>query len=323
MNYKQAYNLQNDILHGKLSKEKILKVFESLAKRQLQPEEFRGFVDASKANMLKLETGFDCLDTCGTGGDKLGTFNISTAAALVCAAGGAKVAKHGNRCVSSKSGSADVLEALGVKINLDTTAVKKCLEKAGIVFLFAPNFHPAFKNVSEARKEYGQRTYFNFLGPLLNPALPKFQVLGVADQYMKGLMSEVLLKSDIQNAMLVSSIDGMDEINTIAPTEITQIQAGKLVKFRIDPQNLGMHPATLEDIQGGTAQENAKILLAIFNNQATIPQTEIVILNAGAGLLVAGIVETLELGIKLASELISSGKVLAKLNKFIKTSNES
>jgi anthranilate phosphoribosyltransferase len=321
LNYTQAFELQNEILHGQISTEQLLEIFNTFAKRQLQAEEFMGFVDASKANMVQIRSEFDCLDTAGTGGDKLGTFNISTAAAIVCAAAGVKVAKHGNRGVSSKCGSADVLEALGVKIDLDANTAKTCLEKTGIVFLFAPNFHPAFKNVAEARKIFAQRTYFNFLGPLLNPIRPKYQIVGVADQYMKTLMTEVLLKSEIENAMLISSEDGMDEISTLSPTNIIQVANGRTQNIVINPADLRLHSATLSDIQGGTAAENAAIIRNVLQGTASIQQSEIVAINAAAGLLVSNVVKTLSQGLVLAKQTLNSGLALAKLNQFIEISN--
>lgn len=247
------------------------------------------------------------VDSCGTGGDHSNTFNISTAAALVAAAAGAKVAKHGNRSVSSQTGSADVLEALGVRVEISPQLAEKCLEHTGFAFLYAPLYHPTMKNVAEVRKELGIRTIFNLVGPLANPAHVKRQLMGVWDESYIDLMGEVLLKLGCQKALVVRSHDGLDEISLTTFTEVCELHAGKLTHYQIYPDKLGLKNCTKKDLLGGDAKTNAQIIEAILEGEKG-PRRDVVVLNAAAVLYVSDLVREIEVGIEKANEAIHSGK---------------
>ncbi len=252
------------------------------------------------------------VDSCGTGGDHSNTFNISTAAALVAAAAGAKVAKHGNRSVSSQAGSADVLEALGVRIEISPQATEKCLQHTGFAFLFAPLYHPSMKYVASVRKELGIRTVFNLVGPLANPAQVKRQLMGVWDEAYIDLMGEVLLKLGCQKALVVRSQDGLDEMSLTTYTEVCELNAGKLSHYQIYPDKLGLKTCTKKDLLGGDAKVNAQIIEGIIKGEKG-PRRDVVLLNAAAILYVSDLVRELELGIDKAEEAIRSGKALKVL----------
>ncbi len=254
------------------------------------------------------------VDSCGTGGDHSHTFNISTAAALVAAAGGAKLAKHGNRSVSSQTGSADVLEALGIRVEISPELAEKCLQQTGFTFLYAPLYHPAMKNVAPIRKELGIRTIFNLVGPLANPAQVKRQLMGVWDENYIDLMGEVLLKLGCQKALVVRSQDGLDEISLTAFTEVCELHAGKLKHYQIYPDKMGLKTCTKKDLLGGDAKANAEIIEAIFKGEKG-PRRDVVVLNAAAILYVSDLVREIELGIDRAEQAIDSGKALEVLNK--------
>lgn len=268
-----------------------------------------------KAEVVELQNYYT-VDTCGTGGDKLGTFNISTAVAIIAAAAGIPVVKHGNRSVSSKCGSADVLEALGVKIDLSPEQVEKCVKTLNIGFFFAPSFHKAMRFVGKTRKELGFRTIFNILGPLANPANAKAQVLGVFDEALTEPMAEVLKNLGVERALIVHGEDGLDELSTTTETKVTELKEGHMMTYTIRPEDFGFERATIEDIKGGTAQDNAKIIKDLFDGQKGYKR-DILLLNAAAALYVGKKVDHLEEGIKLAKETIDSGKAKAKLKEFI------
>ena len=252
------------------------------------------------------------LDTCGTGGDKKGTFNISTICAFVASGAGVTVAKHGNRSVSSKCGSADILEALGVNINLDKDKIKKCLEEIGVAFLFAPNLHPAMRFVMPARKQIGQRTMFNILGPLINPARATNQLIGVyAKQWVKPL-AEVLRNLGSKHILVVHGADGLDEVSTTDKTFVAEIVDGQLKEYEITPEEFGFKRAKPDDLLGGSIMENVKIAqdLLMWKKGAA---RDIVLLNAGCAIYVADKAKTIAEGIKLAEKSIDSGAALKKL----------
>jgi len=249
------------------------------------------------------------VDSCGTGGDHSNTFNISTAAALVAAGAGAKVAKHGNRSVSSQAGSADVLEALGVHVEVRPELSAKCLERLGFAFLYAPLYHPAMKHVAPVRKELGIRTIFNLVGPLANPAHVKRQLMGVSDENHIDLMGEVLLKLGCQKALVVRSHDGLDEISLASFTEVCELHAGKLKHYQIHPAKLGLASCSKKELQGGDARANALMIEAILKGEKG-PRRDVVVLNAAAILYVCDLVRELELGIDRAAAAIDSGKAL-------------
>ncbi len=260
------------------------------------------------------------VDTCGTGGDGRGTFNISTIAALVAAGAGAKVAKHGNRAVSSSCGSADLLAALGVNLDLDAPRMSTVLRRAGIAFLFAPKLHPAMSAVAPVRRELGVRTIFNVLGPLTNPAFARRQVLGVYAERLVETVGRVLAALGAVHALVVHSRDGLDEISVSAPTLVCEVRDGEIDTYEITPQELGLASHPIEAVLGGDAQENAAIARAVLGN-AGGARHDIVIANAGAALYVAGVANTIREGVALAHDSIASGRAMRKLEQLIAETN--
>lgn len=252
------------------------------------------------------------IDTCGTGGDGANTFNISTAASFVAAAGGAVIAKHGNRSVSSRSGSADVLEALKVNINLTPEQVKKCIEKVGIGFMFAPVFHKSMKYAAGPRKELGIRTIFNVLGPLTNPANARGQVLGIFDGRMAEPIANVLVNLNVERALVIHGLDGLDEITTADSTLISEVKNGEIKVYYITPEDYGLRKVGREDLTGGDAASNAEIIRGIFSGEKG-PKRDIVLMNAAAALYVGKAAETMREGMEKAADIIDSGKALQKL----------
>jgi anthranilate phosphoribosyltransferase len=283
-------------------------------------EEMNGIISATRESMLAVPVKTDALDIVGTGGDGLRTFNISTLASIVCAACDVPVVKHGSRSASSRCGSADVLETLGINIMLDPKQAVKCFEDIGMVFLFAQRFHPALKNAAEARKQYGKRTYFNILGPLVNPAGVSHQTLGVFDEDIKSLMGEASVKNGIKRLWAVRSNDGMDEISLFSLPSIIEF-SGQYPKGNKVDVSYPLHKGKIEDIQINEVGESAKIILDILNNRATEVQTETVIINAAIGLMTFGLTDDLGKAKAIASEAIKSGKALKKLNQLIEVSN--
>ena len=261
----EAMGAMNCIMAGEATQAQIGSFMTALRLKGETIEEITGCAKAmrEKADRISPEVGYS-IDTCGTGGDGSNTFNISTAAAIVAAAAGVTVAKHGNRSVSSRSGSADVLEALGVNISLSPGQVKECIEKIGIGFMFAPTFHKSMKHAAGPRKELGFRTIFNMLGPLTNPAGVKGQVLGVFHHSLTATIANVLLKLNIERAMVIHGMDGLDEISTAAPTKVCEIKDGEVLHYEINPEELGLRRASKEELAGGDAQANAMIINSIF-----------------------------------------------------------
>ena len=282
-------------------------------------DELTGLVRAARANATPIDAGEGLLDTCGTGGDGTGTFNISTLAAIVAAAAGARVAKHGNRAASSVCGSADVLEALGVKIDLGAEGVTRCIREAGIGFLFAPVFHPSFRYATGPRRELGVRTVFNILGPLCNPAGASRQALGVADGALAATMAEVLARLGVERALVFHAEDGMDELSTVAPSTVIEINADERREYRLDPGELGLRAASAADVRGGDAAENAAIARDVLSG-AGGPRRDIVLLNAAAALHVAGLAGDWQEGMAAAAEAIDSGKAAATLERWVAVS---
>jgi anthranilate phosphoribosyltransferase len=260
------------------------------------------------------------LDTCGTGGDSSGSYNISTTVAFIAAACGVPVAKHGNRSVSSRSGSADVLEVLGVDIDAKNEVMEEALSKVGICFMMAPNYHSAMRHVGPVRKELGIRTIFNLLGPLSNPAGAKRQLLGVYDRDLTETMAHVLHNLGSMHALVVHGLDGLDELTTTTKSYVSELKDGKVKNYTIDPQELGLNLATKEQLKGGDAEENAKALRAVLSGE-TGAYRDIVLLNAAAALLVGGKVDDLKSGIKMAEEAIDSGKAKETLAKLVEVTN--
>lgn len=282
-------------------------------------DEVVGLVKAMRAFSKRIEVSGDLLDTCGTGGDRTGTFNVSTAAALVCAGAGVKVAKHGNRAASSRCGSADVLEALGVKIDLQPDAVAACIEEAGIGFCFAPVFHPAMRHAGVPRRELGVATIFNFLGPLTNPAGATRQALGVADPRMVDIMVEVLARLGSERVLAFHGAGGMDELSTAGPSYVVELHAGTVERWTIDPADLDLDPAPIEALAGGTAAENAQRIRSVLGGEAG-PHRDVVALNAAAGLVAAGRSEDIGAGLADAQSAIDSGDATSALERLISVS---
>lgn len=253
------------------------------------------------------------VDTCGTGGDAQGTFNISTGAALLVAAAGGAVAKHGNRAVSSRAGSADVLEALGIAIDVDVPRLEACLDAHGFAFLFAQRLHPAMRNAAGPRRELGLRTLFNLVGPLANPAQAPHQLLGVYDRALLFPMAEVLGHLGVQRALVVHARDGLDEISPCAPTDAAHLDGGEIRTLTLSPESLGVNPAPGGALRGGDATENAAILSSIFHGENG-PRRDAITVNAGAALWLCGLAEDPRAGVRLASEALDRGAALATLN---------
>jgi anthranilate phosphoribosyltransferase len=260
------------------------------------------------------------IDTCGTGGDGSNTFNISTSAAFVAAAGGVYVAKHGNRSISSKSGSADVLEELGIKINITPSQVQECIEKVGIGFMFAPIFHKSMSYVAGPRKELGIRTIFNILGPLTNPANAKGQILGVFNSKLTDPMANVLLNLGLERAMVIHGMDGIDEITVSSSTQVSEVKEGKVINYELNPEKYNLKLASKDELVGGDAKVNAGIIYSIFNG-AKGAKRDVVVLNSAAALYVGKKTSSIEEGVEMAEEIIDSGKALSKLNDIKALSN--
>ncbi|MBQ8928166.1 MAG: bifunctional anthranilate synthase component II/anthranilate phosphoribosyltransferase [Oscillospiraceae bacterium] len=310
------------LMSGEASQLQIAAVLMSLATKGETPVEIAGFAKGMRAKATLVPDAADTIDIVGTGGDKAFTFNISTTSAFVAAAGGAKVAKHGNRSVSSKSGAADVLEALGAKIATTPQQAKTLIDKAGLSFLFAQSYHASMRFVGPVRGQLGVRTVFNVLGPLTNPARADYIVLGVYDKSMTQVMARVLREVGIRHAMVVFGNDVMDEISASDATTVTEVRDGELIDYEITPEQFGLTRCKKEDIVGGTPQENAKITRGILSGEIQGPKRNIVLLNAGAALYTYGITPTLEEGVAMAAELIDSGKALEKLEEFVRLTNE-
>ncbi len=281
-----------------------------------KPEEIAGFVKGMKkaANTIQPDLPFRLVDVVGTGGDQLNTINVSTAAAIITAAAGVPVAKHGNRAVTSMAGSSDVLDALGIKVDLPPENVQRAIEEIGIGFMFAPVFHPAMKRVAGIRKKLGVRTVFNILGPLTNPAGAKGQVVGVFDKKLCEPLARALKELGSEHALVVHG-DGMDEISNIGETFVAELKNGEVSTYTLTPEALGMLRAKPENIEGGSPKENARDLLCIFKGQKG-PKRDLVILNAAAALYVSGIVGSIRQAIPIAENAIDSGKVMVKFNQF-------
>jgi len=282
-------------------------------------DELTGLARTARALATPIAAGDGLLDTCGTGGDGTGTFNISTLAAVVAAACGARVAKHGNRAASSVCGSADVLEALGVRIDLAPAGVARCIAEAGIGFLFAPLFHPSFRFASAPRRELGVRTVFNVLGPLCNPAGASRQALGVADGRLASTMAEVLGRLGVERVLVFHGDDGMDELTTVGPSQVIEVFGGERKTYALDPTELGLPRATAAAVRGGGAAENAAIARRLLEG-ATGPRRDIVVLNAAAALRAAGLAGDWREGLGLAAEAIDRGRAGEVLERWVSVS---
>jgi len=314
----EAGLLMSEIMSGKLTEAQAAALLVALRMKCETSEEIASFAKVMRQNAVKVKSKHQKLvDTCGTGGDGKNTFNISTAAAIVMAASGAKVAKHGNRSVSSKCGSADVLEELGVVLDLMPEQIGKCLDEVGICFLFAPRLHPAMKHVVPVRKQIGIRTVFNILGPLTNPAGAQYQVLGVYSEELIEKMAEVLAKLGAKRAFVLLGAGGMDEISPVGEAKICEVRDGKVVgKFVLNPVELGVESCRVEDLSGGDVKQNADIILRVLNGQEGAKR-DAVLMNAALGLVCVGIVDDVKSGIEIAAQIIDSGAAMKKLNELV------
>lgn len=316
----EASLVMNEIMGGNATDAQIGGFLSALRMKGETAIEIAGMAEVMRSKALQVSVDDPLVDTCGTGGDGLGTFNISTTTAFVVAGAGVKVAKHGNRAASSKCGSADVLEELGVKINLSPQGVESCINTAGIGFMFAPVFHPAMKYAAGPRKELGIRTVFNFLGPLTNPARVLHQVIGVADRSICEKMAEVLDIMGAKHALIVHGRDeGLDELSLSGPTDIWEVKNGKIQTYSITPNQVGLENAEQDSLLGNSTQVNASILKEIVNGGKG-PTRDVVLLNASAALLSADLVKDLKDGIKMAAESIDSGAANNKLESLINAS---
>jgi anthranilate phosphoribosyltransferase len=317
----EAYECFREIMSGKASDALIASFLTALRMKGEISQEIAGAALAMREMATRIETKHaNVIDTCGTGGDGLGTFNISTASAIVASAAGAVVAKHGNRAVSSKCGSADVLKALGVNIELEKEQVERCLDEVKIAFLFAPMLHGAMKYAMPVRKELGMRTVFNVLGPLTNPAGAKRQVLGVFRRGLTETLANVLLDLGTEKALIVHGDGGMDELSTIGETRISEIGNGTVRTYSFSHSSVGIPSSTLADLNGGDIETNRQIIESILNGSKGGPR-DIVVLNAGAAIYVAGLADTIADGVKRAEQTIDCGNAQRKLKELIEFTN--
>jgi anthranilate phosphoribosyltransferase len=325
----QAREVMAEVLAGKCTDAQIAALLVALHMKGETVEEIVGFAEAIRAAALPFklrgtsavdlsDTERDALvDTCGTGGDASGTFNISTATALVAAGAGVRVAKHGNRSLTSKCGSADVMEALGVDIHLSADRLAACLEEVGIAFLFAPAMHSAMKHVQAARRELRLRTVFNLLGPLTNPAQASAQVVGVYSAELVEKLAEALSMLGLRRALVVHGLDGLDEITITAPTRIAEVRGGSVHSYEVTPEEFGMERATLADISGGDQAANAAIIRQVLRGEKS-PRRDVVLLNAAAALVVAGKKDHLADALPVAARSIDGGAAAAKLEALVR-----
>ena len=312
---KEAYSFMNEIMKGTVTQAQIGGFLVGLRMKGETIEEITGCAKAMRDNAKHIDLISDyAIDTCGTGGDGGKTFNISTACAIIASAGGVKVAKHGNRAVSSQSGSADVLTELGININVEPSVAARLIEEKGMAFLFAQNYHSAMKNVALPRREIGTRTIFNILGPLTNPAFVKGQVLGIFNKDLTNPVAQVLGRLGSERALVIHGEDGLDEITTTGFTYVSELKDGFVTDYKIYPEDYGIKRSVLKDISGGTAKANAGIILNILKGKKG-PQRNIVIINAAAALYIGKKCETIKDGVSIAKELIDCGKALHQLEE--------
>src|SRR5712691_3322070 len=321
----EAEAAMEELLSGRVETPEIVRLLAALNRRPIEVQELAGFAGVMRRHATRVfaegETRpANMVDTCGTGGDGANTFNISTAAAIVAAAAGARVAKHGNRAASSRSGSADVLEALGVRIDLPFERYGRAIREIGIGFLFAQAAHTATRHATPARKQIGVRTVFNLLGPLSNPAGAQSQVLGVFSEDVIDLVAAALVELSVERAFVVHGADGLDEISLAGETMVAEIRVGAIRRFTVTPDEFGMARAPLESIRGGTAPENAALIRRVLEGEAG-PARDIVVVNAAAALVAAGVAGNFREGAGLASFAISSGAASEKLARLIAFTN--
>ena len=325
LTYDEAYTVMNEIMSGETSPTQNAAFLAALSTKSAKAEtkdEIAGCAAAMRDHATQVKTDMDIFEIVGTGGDNAQSFNISTTSALIAAAGGMKVAKHGNRAASSKCGTADCLEALGVNIQQDPEKCVELLKEVGMCFFFAQKYHTSMKYVGPIRRELGFRTVFNILGPLTNPGKPSRMLLGVYDEYLVEPLAQVLSDLGVKRGMVVYGQDKLDEISLSSPTTICEIKDGWYKTRVIKPEDFGFETCEKKDLVGGTPEENAAITRAILSGEEKGPKRNATLLNAGAALYIGGKAESMKDGIKLAAELIESGKAVETLEKFIEMSNK-
>ena len=320
--YAEAEAVMDEIMSGQATPVQMSAYLTALALKGETIDEITASAAGMRAHCIKLLHNLDVLEIVGTGGDGSNSFNISTTSSLVIAAGGVPVAKHGNRAASSKSGAADVLETLGVKITLTPERSAEILKKINICFLFAQNYHIAMKYVAPIRKELGIRTVFNILGPLSNPAGANMELMGVYDQSLVEPLAQVMANLGVNRGMVVYGQDSLDEISMCAPTSVCEIRDGKFTSYEITPEQFGYERCEKGTLTGGTPAENAEITKTILKGEEKGPKRQAVCLNAGAALYIAGKAASIEEGVKLAESLIDSGAALKKLEEFVEETNK-
>ena len=323
LTYDEAYAVMNEIMSGETTPTQNAAFLAALSTKSARAEttdEIAGCAAAMRAHATQVDTGMEVFEIVGTGGDNANSFNISTTAALVAAAGGVKVAKHGNRAASSQCGTADCLEALGVNIYQSPARCVELLNEVGICFFFAQKYHASMKYVGAIRKELGFRTVFNILGPLTNPGKPSVQLLGVYDEYLVEPLAQVLISLGVRRGMVVYGQDKLDEISLCAPTKICEIKDGWFKSYTIRPEDFALPRCAREDLRGGTPAENAAITRAVLGGE-TGPRRDAVLLNAGASLYLCGKADSFSAGVVQAAALIDAGKAMATLEAFIQVSN--
>ncbi len=325
LTYDEAYTVMNEIMSGETSPTQNAAFLAALSTKSAKAEtkdEIAGCAAAMRDHATKVETDFPVFEIVGTGGDNANSFNISTTSGLVAASGGVKVAKHGNRAASSKCGTADCLEALGINIDESPEKCVELLDTVGMCFFFAQKYHTSMKYVGAIRRELGFRTVFNILGPLTNPASPKMQLLGVYDGYLVDPLAQVLMDLGVERGMVVYGQDKLDEISMSAPTTVCEFKDGWFKNYTITPEDFGMNRCEKADLVGGTPEENAAITRAILSGEDRGPKRDAVLLNSGAALYLAGKADSWKDGVTLAEYLIGSGAATQTLEKFIEVSNQ-
>lgn len=319
LSIEQAEQAMEEMMNGTATPSQIAAFITALRIKGETADEIVGLAKTMRAKALRVNTDEPIVDTCGTGGDSSGTFNISTAAAFVAAATGLKIAKHGNRAASSQCGSADVLETLGVKIDLNAAQVQQCLQQIGICFMFAQAFHPALKYAAATRREIGIRTVFNILGPLANPAGAQAQLVGIADRALLERMALVLQNLGCAHALVVHGEDGLDEVTISAKTFVCELKGANINSYSISPEDFGITRASPDTLKGGNSRENAELLRSVLSG-ASGPQQDVVLMNASAVLMAGDKIKTFRQGVALAKEAIDSGRALAKLEQLVQFS---
>lgn len=320
LTYDEAYSVMNEIMNGKTSPTQNAAFLAALSTKSTKAEtvdEIAGCAAAMREHSLRVSHNMDVMDIVGTGGDGSQTFNISTTSAFVMAAAGIKVAKHGNRAASSRSGTADCLEALGANLDLSPETCVALLEKVGMCFFFAQKYHTSMRYVGQIRKELGIRTVFNILGPLTNPAVPDYQLLGVYDESLVDPLARVLFDLGVKSGMVVYGMDKLDEISLSAPTKVCEFRDGRYKTFIIEPEDFGFEKCEKADVIGGLPEENAEITKEILSGKERGPRRAIVQMNAGAAIYIAGKANTFADGVALAGKLIDDGSAQAKLKEFV------